>query len=311
MSVDKQMYDDQLLIRYLLGDVADEEAERLDELSIADDEFATRLSAIENDLVDSYVRGELSGSTLEQFKSSYLSSATRRQKVVFAQTFCGFADNSAKVSALLASGARDRVLVGAPDLSQRRSWRRYLAVPQPSLQWSFAGAALLMALMAGYLLLNNARLQNQLTHAQAERTALEQRQQQLQKQLSEVPRLPEQTHVEQSQIVSLVLAPPTRGWARIATVIVPKGTNEVNARLQLDGDDFATYQVSLRDPATDRILWRSQALKPAFSGDSKAVSLRLPANLLRSQNYVFELSGLSQAGATEFISGYPFKAVMK
>ncbi len=57
---DKQEFNDQVLIRYLLGSLSEEEAERLDELGIADDAFAWRLRAVENDLVDGYVRGELS-----------------------------------------------------------------------------------------------------------------------------------------------------------------------------------------------------------------------------------------------------------
>ena len=85
-SADKHEYDEQLITRYLLGAVSGEEAERLDELSISDDEFAWGLNAIENDLVDGYARGELSGDTLERFKKFYLSSPKRLEKVEFAKT---------------------------------------------------------------------------------------------------------------------------------------------------------------------------------------------------------------------------------
>jgi hypothetical protein len=60
---------DPLLVRYLVGALPDHETERLDELSVADDEFAIRLRAAEHDLVDAYVRGELSGETLDHFRS--------------------------------------------------------------------------------------------------------------------------------------------------------------------------------------------------------------------------------------------------
>src|SRR5262249_22524789 len=83
-SPDKQTYDDRLLTRYLLGALPDEEVERLDELCIVDDELASRLQALENDLVDAYVRGEISGEDLGHFESFYLSSARRRQKAEFA-----------------------------------------------------------------------------------------------------------------------------------------------------------------------------------------------------------------------------------
>src|ERR1700721_1918691 len=92
-SPGKQVYDDQLLIRYLLGLLTPEETERLDELSIASDDFACRLRDVENDLVDAYASGELSGETLTRFQSSYLSSAEGRERVRFAE-------------ALLANGSR-------------------------------------------------------------------------------------------------------------------------------------------------------------------------------------------------------------
>ena len=77
--------DDDLLRRYLVGSLGEEEAERLDELSVTDDEVALRLRAVENDLVDSYARGELSGEMLRRFESAYLSSPQRREKVQIAK----------------------------------------------------------------------------------------------------------------------------------------------------------------------------------------------------------------------------------
>ncbi len=54
------MYGDLLLTGYLLGTLSEEETERLDEFSISDDEFAMRLSTVENDHF-SRLREELRG----------------------------------------------------------------------------------------------------------------------------------------------------------------------------------------------------------------------------------------------------------
>ena len=59
--------DDQRLVRYLLGSLPEDETEQFDELSIADDQFSAQLSAVEHDLVDAYVKGELSGDMLARF----------------------------------------------------------------------------------------------------------------------------------------------------------------------------------------------------------------------------------------------------
>ena len=82
---DNQTYDDWLLTWYLLGTLGDEETERLDELSIADDEFAFVCRCSKTILSMLYVRGELYGEILEQFRSFYLSSSWRGEKVQFAE----------------------------------------------------------------------------------------------------------------------------------------------------------------------------------------------------------------------------------
>src|SRR5882724_3941218 len=98
-SAEQQRFDDQVLVRYLLGALPEEEAERLDGLSIADDAFAWRLNAVENDLVDGYVRGELSSDDLARFKNSYLSSPKRLQKLEFAEALNSFGAKAATAAA--------------------------------------------------------------------------------------------------------------------------------------------------------------------------------------------------------------------
>src|SRR5256885_11449445 len=77
--------DDRLLIRYLVGSLGEDETERLDELSIADDRFAADLHAVEHDLVDAYAHGALTGDTRRHFELQYLSSPAGRAKVAFAR----------------------------------------------------------------------------------------------------------------------------------------------------------------------------------------------------------------------------------
>src|SRR5580765_7610112 len=103
---DKPQYDDRLLTQYLLGALPEAEESRLDELSIADDDFAARLVSMENDLVDAYVRGELSGPDLERFRSHYLLSPARREKVRFAEALIAAADHSPAASRTRAASHR-------------------------------------------------------------------------------------------------------------------------------------------------------------------------------------------------------------
>jgi hypothetical protein len=77
---------DQTLVRYVLGGLTDEESERLDQLSVVDDEFSARLRGIEHDLADAYVRGRLSARDREQWERQYLASEHGRHDLRMAQT---------------------------------------------------------------------------------------------------------------------------------------------------------------------------------------------------------------------------------
>lgn len=78
---------DPQLVSYLLGLLTDEDTERLDEMSFVDDHVALDLRVVENDLVDAYVRGAMTGNTRQRFESAYVSSPHRLQKVRFAEAF--------------------------------------------------------------------------------------------------------------------------------------------------------------------------------------------------------------------------------
>jgi hypothetical protein len=76
---------DERFVRYLLRVLRHEDAERLDELSIVDEQVAWRLRALEDDLIDAYVGGTLAATCAARFESVYLTSAQGRQKVRFAR----------------------------------------------------------------------------------------------------------------------------------------------------------------------------------------------------------------------------------
>lgn len=328
-------YDEQLIISYLLGALPESDAERLDELSLADDEFAEGLRAVENELVDAYVRGELSSQRLESFKAHYLASPRRREKVQLAQAFQILADKRVTAQTKDAPSATLARAEAKKGSSQDSLWWRFFIVPRLSLQWGFAAMALLMLFAGGYFMLENSRLRNQMAQTQAERALLQQRQQELQKQLAdeqsadaetaqELTRVRERlAQLEQQlagtqpleeksppekrdlKVVSITLPPPMRSGNQIPSVAVPEGTDYVDLQLQLEANDFSAYQVALKNPANGQILWRSGKTK--ITRASRSVPTRLRPSLLKAQNYTLELSGISNTGATEIIGSYTFK----
>jgi len=179
--------DDRHLTQYLLGSLPSEETERLDELSIADDDFAAKLNSAEKDLVDAHVRGELPAADAHHFKSAYLSSPKRREKVRFAETFLSFERRAATqpvaVRAEVTQSEKHesvwKRLLGGVWSGTLRSPNTWFAP-----QWGLVAAALLLLIASGYLLNTNLELRQQVSRSDSERALLAQKEQQLQHQLA-------------------------------------------------------------------------------------------------------------------------------
>lgn len=75
-----------LLVKYLLGELSDEEERQLEEQYFADDDLHEELQSVEIDLIDRYVSNELSGYELEKFKKQFLFAPDRIQDVMFAKS---------------------------------------------------------------------------------------------------------------------------------------------------------------------------------------------------------------------------------
>jgi len=105
--------------------------------------------------------------------------------------------------------------------------------------------------------------------------------------------------------------PPSRSVSAVPAISLRPGTDLVVLLLTLESDDFPAYRVVLKDPATRQIRWRSATVTATSAGEKKVVSVSFRAGLLKPQNYIAELTGISAQGSSELIAGYPFRAVLK
>jgi hypothetical protein len=325
-------YNNQVISEYLLGSLSEAESERLDELSITDGEFAVALSAAEKELIDSYVQRELSGDELNRFEAHYRASAFRRDKVDFAKALQVFGGVELGEFAE-ATHSKDRFSV-----EKKRGWFsvfNHFSAPRPPLQWGFAIAAIVLLITGGLLLFQNLRLRQQMSQTQARRDEFQQREQKLQKQIEEQRTTnatteqelaqvrKERAHLEEelrrsgkpqpspggSAIASFIFTPQLRGAGQFKTITIPAGTEQVAMQLQLEPNQYANYTVALSDQLSHQVLWRSGRVRARGVTDSKSLSVSFPANLLKAQTYSLQVSGISSAGNSEFMSDYPFKVV--
>jgi hypothetical protein len=312
---------DQQLVRYLLGLLPEEEAERLDEQSIVVDEFAARLQCVENDLVDAYVSGTLEGDILERFESFYLASPRRREKVKFAERLLAAADRASAsgVGNVTSQAARPLAVQGQrsgraePDARVAPRWR------MPS---SLAAAAVLL-IACGFLLVQDVRLRRGLSDAQREGAVLGSRAQELARQLEDQRAANSATMTELDRIraaqpiapitpitptapVALVLLPQTRDVGPVPAIALESGSGIVAFDLMLEAVDFSRYEVVLKDPATSRAVWRSGLLTPRSTRPA-TIAVAVPASVLKPQHYSFDLSVRNAAGAVDIVGSYAFQ----
>jgi len=316
---------DKTLTCYLLGSLRQDQIERLDELSIVDEDFAARLDAVENDLVDAYVRGKLTGDTLQKFRAGYLSSDKRREKVRFAESLYLF---EGKHFAKATPNGEFAPEQESRSLFSPGSWRLFAFTP-----WITAGASA-MLLAITLLFINNLQLRNRISQAKADREELVQRERDLQAKLDQVHASDAKVATELAQvqkslaeleqassnrnpaarssfsplgIVAFTLSPQLRGAAQMPELSLSPGTTRVDLHLDLESNDYPQYQVALKSLRTDQIIWHSGKLKAETKGQRSAVLVSMPAALLKPETYQLELTGSPSSGGHEFVSSYVFR----
>jgi tetratricopeptide (TPR) repeat protein len=82
-----QLPDQAMIRRYALGNVSEEERESFDLRLMNDNELYDELSMVEDDLMDEYLAGELSGDELKRFQNHFLGSPDHSGKLRFAKAF--------------------------------------------------------------------------------------------------------------------------------------------------------------------------------------------------------------------------------
>ncbi|MBO0799997.1 MAG: hypothetical protein J2P31_14345, partial [Blastocatellia bacterium] len=227
--MNKEKYNDQLIIQYLLGSLSEDEVEKIEELSFIDGDFAVRVNAVENDLVDAYVNGGLSGDTLERFATSYLASPRRRTKVKTAETLRAYARKEAR---------QELQAVFAPDQPLKRE-RSLTRPPFPFRRFALTAAAVLVSLLAGWLLFEVTRLRTRIDQAQEmieqQRSAQAALEQELRRVREEKEQIEEQKEGRAGspsapanpKITTFLLTMPARAADRVQEITIPSGTDYV------------------------------------------------------------------------------------
>jgi polyhydroxyalkanoate synthesis regulator phasin len=298
-----------LMRRYLLGDLPQEERVRFEGEYLADAELFEELASTENDLVDSYVRGELTGGEGRRFELEYFRSPQRREKVEFARALN-------QVSTLEQQAGRSSL------------WNKIgsvFSVQHRMPQWALVAAAIVVLASGSWLMLQNQQLRTGLQQALAGQADLRREKDTLRQQIADIEGNPKDQILENQQGSEVSkLNPPmgsevtlrlTPGIARGAgdqqkVLFLPPSASSVHLQLILDQDEYKIYEAALLTPEREEVS-RGKALQSRSIRGRAVVSWRFPAHSIRSGDYIVQLTGRTAIGSQENVGSYSFRVLRR
>jgi len=305
---------DELLARYLLGELSEEDQERVEQRYINDPAFYEELLAAEDDLIDSYAEGTLSQRERASFENHFMRSPERQSRVGFAEAWVAYVSSRSAV-------------VNAPAVEKRtgeknESLFEFFRLSAWPLGLRVAAAALLL-IVGGWVIFEVIRLRAQVQQAEAQRAALQKQNEDLERQIDaeknhsleltsrlEQERLQPQAQLNQvgSEIVSFFLtADLVRGSAEAKRNVIPTGAREVNLQLSFNDQQYERYDVVITN-VEGREIWRKDAGKTQSKNGSKAITLRIPAALFTTNDYIVNVIGTD---SSDKVARYAFSVVRK
>src|SRR6266550_672721 len=78
----ENLYKDEKLRDFLLGDLSESERAAIEERFLADEDFSAQVHVVEDELIESYLRQELSTRDQQRFAAAFLTQPRRRERVL-------------------------------------------------------------------------------------------------------------------------------------------------------------------------------------------------------------------------------------
>jgi hypothetical protein len=311
--------------RYLLGVLSDDEVVRLEESYFADDKLFEEIEIAEDELVDAYVRGQLSGEDRKRFEKGLATSERLSERVRFGR--------------LLRARASARPAPVSSSQSHVSWWNAFFTTllnGGPALKAGVVTGALIVVLGGSALMVEWVRVRSESQHIAAERLKLEQRQKDLEQQIADLKsntnqlsatvqqetaaneklkqelqnvkeQLAQRTQPGLPQIVSAVLLSGlSRSQAEDTELVVQPQHALIKLDLVLDLDEYSTYGVSIQS-ADDRELVSRKGLRARGPASQRTISVEFPSRILREGTYVVKVTGRTSSGTYEPVSGYRFR----
>jgi hypothetical protein len=317
---DQNDQNDQRIIRYLLNELSDEDQARFEEAYLADGSLFEQVRAVEEELIEDYVKGNLSSSEHRLFERHYLASEQRRARIETARQLVHLCSlEQPPVATATGDG-------GGGKFSSLYSWIGLFA-KQPMALGGGAAAAVLLILGLG-LGIELIQLRERLAVVGDERAALEQRANEAEQRLAhEREQLDEErkrsialreelgdvsgrldrleqdlakSQTPKNRIVFLALAPGVRDINKPARAVISDDIRFVELRVNLEKQEkLHPYRVGVKTADEGREIWSREGLKLQQSISEQYIVVRVPADRFRAvdgQDFMLILSAPAAGG---------------
>jgi hypothetical protein len=302
------------LRQYLLGVLPEPEQTTLENEFLNDEDSFEQMVAAENELVDGYVRNQLTAQERRQFEQHYLAHPDRRERVRFAQTLLAKIDQqSESVAEPVAEPiAARREVAGATSW-----WQTLLGVFRSGnwqLNWAASVALLLLAVTAGALYLRTRP--NPISRDVATReTPSPITSSPSPAAFAQPSVLPSPTASEKKDSVFATLALTVGGLrgegdGQAARLALSPNVDFVRLQLRLRRLDYPSYRVSL-NPIGGAEVWRKQGIKSKVSPSGENLTVEIPANRLSPGDYLLTTRGVTKEGEIEEVGKSSFQVIRK
>lgn len=305
---------------FLLGEVSEEQRSAIEERFLADKDFSEELGAVEDEMIEAYLRNELSVTDRRKFEAVFLTQPRRRERVLM-------------MKGVLAAATAEAAFKTEPAPSLWATLVAPFRFQSASVRYALAAAVLVVAVLGALFVFQNLRpkpderlVQQEPTPAPGAPAAASPLPSPIltpkaaeagpttQPAASPVPRASTSPTPETQpgpSFATIILRPLLVRDPRAGNkLVVASSVREIRLQLKLERKDYNSYTARITT-VDGRQVWRASSIGARGTGAGTSLALSVPARRLPAGDYIVEVSGVRESGTPESVSSYFFSLVQK
>lgn len=293
---------------YLLGQLSEADAARLEAVWLADETKFAQLQAMQDEMLDAYAGGQLTPPEREQFERQILASPFLRERAAFAQTLAQHIhqQNTDVTTAVGAEFPR------ASQFGGGWLWEWFYGF-RLNWQWTAAAVGLLLVLGGGWWLMRSqptSPTQAQLTPVTTPVTPAVQASPATTPEPKTIPQLPKPKteSLAPQTLASIVLTPlALRDKSNLPRLRIPTAARTVRFQLRLaNANPRQQYRIEIENSDETRVWSRDRQRARAATAPTQ-FTIEVPVRLLTADDYLIKLQRRTTAGTYEEVATYPVR----